>query len=153
MSTVRTGRHRRGRRAFIADQRGTAALEMPIIFLFLMISLFLPLADLAIAGFRFISAHQALRDMGQRTQYSPPGDVTNSSVVATWKGTLPTSISGFTITTQVYCGTPGTACSAGSGTAATMKYYTFSTTFPLSPMVLGSALCSTCTISYTQRFQ
>lgn len=34
-----------------------------------------------------------------------------------------------------------------------MKYYIFTTSFTLTPMVLGSLLCSTCTISYTQRFQ
>lgn len=115
MSTVRTGRHKSGRRSFIDDQRGAAAFEMAIVYGFLMFSLLLPLADLAIAGFRFISAHQALRDMGQRTQYSPPADVTNASVIATWKSALPTAISGYTITPQVYCGSPGTVAPCSSG--------------------------------------
>ena len=35
---------------------------MLIVWLFLMMSLLLPLADVAIAGFRFISAYEALRD-------------------------------------------------------------------------------------------
>ncbi|QDW36937.1 hypothetical protein FFI89_007160 [Bradyrhizobium sp. KBS0727] len=153
MSTVRTGRHKSGRRSFIDDQRGAAAFEMAIVYGFLMFSLLLPLADLAIAGFRFISAHQALRDMGQRTQYSPPADVTNASVIATWKSALPTAISGYTITPQVYCGSPGTVAPCSSGAASIMKYYIFTTSFTLTPMVLGSLLCSTCTISYTQRFQ
>ena len=42
-----------------ADQRGAVALEMPIVFPFIMFSLLFPLADVAIAGFQFISAHQA----------------------------------------------------------------------------------------------
>ena len=153
MSEVRTGRHRSGKRSFIGDQRGAAAFEMAIIYLVLVFSLLLPLADLAIAGFRFISAHQALRDMGQRTQYSPPADVTDASVIAAWKSALPSTISGFPITPQVYCGSPGTVAPCSSGAASIVKYYTFSTTFTLTPMVLGSALCTSCTITYTQRFQ
>ncbi|MGY8637465.1 hypothetical protein RAD15_33845 [Bradyrhizobium sp. 14AA] len=153
MSEVRTGRHKSGRRSFVDDRRGAAAFEMAIIYLVLVFSLLLPLADLAIAGFRFISAHQALRDMGQRTQYSPPADVTDASVIAAWKSALPSTISGFTMTPQVYCGSPGTVAPCSSGAASIVKYYTFSTTFTLTPMVLGSALCSSCTITYTQRFQ
>ncbi|WFU22279.1 hypothetical protein QA649_29905 [Bradyrhizobium sp. CB1717] len=153
MNEVRTGRHKSGRRSFVGDQRGAAAFEMAIIYLVLVFSLLLPLADLAIAGFRFISAQQALRDMGQRTQYSPPADVTDASVIAAWKSSLPGSISGFTITPQVYCGSPGTVAPCSSGAASIVKYYTFSTTFTLTPMILGSALCTSCTITYTQRFQ
>ncbi|MBR1279255.1 hypothetical protein [Bradyrhizobium sp. AUGA SZCCT0283] len=153
MSTVRTGRQKGGKRSFIGDQRGAAAFEMAIVWLVLTFALLLPLVDLAIAGFRFISAHQALRDMGQRTQYSPPADVTNSSVIAAWKSALPTAISGYTMTPEVYCGSPGTVAPCGSGAASIVKYYTFTTTFTLSPMVLGSMLCSSCTITYTQRFQ
>src|SRR6516164_2745055 len=70
--------------SFISDQRGAVALEMPIVWLFMMLTLLLPLADLAIAGFKFISAHQALRDMGQRTQYSTP-DATDSGSITNWK--------------------------------------------------------------------
>ena len=65
--------------SFIADQRGAVAFEMPIVWLFLMMSLLLPLADVAIAGFQFISAWEALRDFGQSIQYDPPPDVTNAS--------------------------------------------------------------------------
>ena len=54
----------------LSDQRGAVAFEMPIVWLFLMMSLLLPLADVAIAGFQFISAYQALRDLGQCTQYT-----------------------------------------------------------------------------------
>ncbi|MBR0712155.1 TadE/TadG family type IV pilus assembly protein [Bradyrhizobium liaoningense] len=155
MSEVRTGRHKSGKRSFVGDQRGAAAFEMAIIYLVLVFSLLLPLADLAIAGFRFISAQQALRDMGQRTQYSPPADVTDSSVISAWKSALPATISGFTITPRIYCGAPpdSTEAPCTSGAASIVKYYTFSTTFTLTPMVLGSALCTSCTITYTQRFQ
>jgi hypothetical protein len=153
MSIFRTDRHKSGKRSLIGDQRGAAAFEMAAVYIFLVFSLLLPLADLAIAGFRFISAHQSLRDMGARTQYSSPGDVTSSSDITTWKTGLPSAISGFTITTKIYCGSPGTEAPCGSGAASVMKYYTFTTSFTLSPMVLGSVLCSTCTLTYTQRFQ
>ena len=63
----------------LSDQRGAVAFEMPIVWLFLMLSLLLPLADVAIAGFQFISAWQALRAFGQSIQYAPPPDFTNAS--------------------------------------------------------------------------
>ena len=146
---------RRGRlvshiKSFIANQRGVVALEMPAVVFFLMISLLLPLADLAIAGFKFISAHQALRDMGQRTQYSTP-DATDSGSIANWKSSLPTTVGGYPISAKVYCGDPGTEAPCAGTTLP--KYYTFETSFPLSPMVLKSVLCSTCTVKYSQRFQ
>ena len=46
-----------------ADQRGAVAFEMLIVWLFLMMSLLLPLADVAAAGFQFISAWGALREL------------------------------------------------------------------------------------------
>src|SRR4051812_18063523 len=61
-----------------SDQRGAVALEMPIVWLFLTMSLLLPLADLAIAGFKFVSAWEALRGFGQSIQYDKP-DFTNAS--------------------------------------------------------------------------
>src|SRR6266478_8469587 len=80
--------------SFIADQRGAVAFEMLFVFAFMMFSLLLPLADVAVAGFRFISAHQALRDMGQRTQYSTP-DATDPTSISTWQSSLPTTIDGY----------------------------------------------------------
>src|SRR5438309_2654503 len=65
--------------SFLADQRGAVALEVPAVWLFLMLIVLLPLADIAVAGFRFISARQALRNFGQSILYSPPPDVTNAS--------------------------------------------------------------------------
>src|SRR6476659_1676642 len=80
----------------LSDQRGAVALEMPIVWLFMMMFLLLPLADLAIAGFRFISAHQALRDLGRRTQYSTP-DATDPNSITAWKNSLPTTVDGYPI--------------------------------------------------------
>ena len=63
----------------LSDQRGAVAFEMPIVWLFLMMSLLLPLADVAAAGFQFISAWEALRGFGQSIQYDQPPDFTNAS--------------------------------------------------------------------------
>jgi hypothetical protein len=134
----------------LSDQRGAVALEMPAVVFFLMISLLLPLADLAIAGFRFISAHQALRDMAQRSQYSTP-DATDSASISSWKSSLPTAVDGYPISAEVYCGDPGTEAPCAGTTWP--KYYSFTTSFTLSPMVLRSLLCSTCTVTYSERFQ
>ena len=136
--------------SFMADQRGAVAFETLIVYLFMVTSLLLPLADLAIAGFRFISAHQALRDVGQRTQYSPP-DATDLGSITNWKSSLPTTVDGYTVSAKVYCGDPGTEAPCAGTTWP--KYYTFTTSFTLSPMVLGSVLCSTCTVNYSERFQ
>jgi hypothetical protein len=151
----------RGRRAshknsFIADQRGAVAFEMLIVFLFLGVSLLLPLADVAIAGFRYVSAWQALRALGQKIQYNPPPDVT---AWASWKSALPTSVAGYPINNlQVVCSDTMTACSAGN--TASPKYYSYTTTVTLAPMVLRSVLCTSgnanpCsfTLSYSERFQ
>ena len=67
--TVLAGKGKLTSTALLSDQRGAVAFEMPIVWLFMMMSLLLPLADVAIAGFRFISAWGALRDFGQCTQY------------------------------------------------------------------------------------
>ncbi|MBB4369420.1 Flp pilus assembly protein TadG [Bradyrhizobium sp. cir1] len=152
MSAVRTFGLEKQKESLAADQRGAVALEMPFVFIFLMFSLLLPLADVAVAGFKYISAYQALRDMGQRTQYSPPSDVTDAGAISSWQSSLPTSVAGYSVTTQIYCGDPGTPAPCASGTILP-KYYTFTTSFTLSPLVLGSVFCSTCTINYSERFQ
>jgi hypothetical protein len=150
--TALAGKNKMTSTTLLSDQRGAVALEMPAVVFFLMISLLLPLADLGIAGFRFISAHEALRNMGQRTQYYPPPDVTSSASIANWTNSLPTTVAGYSVGAQVYCGDPGTLAPCASGTTLP-KYYTFTTSFTLSPMVLGSVLCSTCTVKYSERFQ
>jgi hypothetical protein len=150
--TVLAGKNKMTSTSLLSDQRGVVALEMPAVVFFLMLSLLLPAADLAIAGFRFISAHEALRNIGHRTQYYPPPDVTSSDSIANWTNSLPTTVAGYSVSAQVYCGDPGTLAPCASGTTLP-KYYTFTTSFTLSPMVLGSVLCSTCTVKYSERFQ
>ena len=135
---------------FIADQRGAVAFETIGVYFILGMFLLLPLADVAVAGLKFNSAYQALRDMGQRTQYSTP-DATDSTSISTWQSSLPTTVDGYTVRATVKCGDAGTAAPC-LGTAFP-KYYAFQTSFTLSPIVLGSVLCSTCTVNYSQRFQ
>ena len=136
--------------SFIQDQRGTVSFELPLVCLFILLTILFPLADVAIAGFRYLSAHQALRDMGQFTQYKPPSDVTSSSAVSDWKSSLPSTVGGYSITAEVYCnGTPAPCASS----ATLPKYYTFTTSFSLSPIILKSLLCSICTVTYSERFQ
>src|SRR4051812_6855110 len=77
--TVLSGKDKVTSTGLLSDQRGAAALEMTIVSLFMMLTLLLPLAALPTAGFRYISAWQALRGFGQSIQYSPPQDVTNVS--------------------------------------------------------------------------
>jgi hypothetical protein len=114
---------------------------MPIVYLFMMMSLLLPLADIAIAGFQFVSAWQALRAFGQSIQYNPPPDVTDTGV---WKSTLPNTVAGYPISNlQVVVDGP-------------IKYFSYTTTVTISPMVLSSVLCtSSCsfTLPYSERFQ
>ena len=61
--TALAGKDKLTSTTLLSDQRGAVAFEMPIVWLFLMMSLLLPLADVAIAGFQFISAWEALRDL------------------------------------------------------------------------------------------
>ena len=139
------------RYSFIADQRGAVAFEMPIVFALMIFSLIFPLADVAIAGFQYISAMQSLRGFGQSIQYSPPPDVTNTS---SWSAAAIAKAdpSHPVPSIQVICG--AAACST-SNTASPM-YYLYSTTITLSPLVLKSVLCPTSctyTLQYTERFQ
>ena len=62
----------RRRGSFIADQRGAVAFETLIVYSFMVTALLLPLADVAAAGFQFISAWEALRGFGQYVQYKTP---------------------------------------------------------------------------------
>jgi hypothetical protein len=137
--------------SFIADQRGAVAFETMIVYIFLVSFLLMPLADVAAAGFQFISAWSALRSFGQYIQYKNPPDPTNP---ATWVSALQTTVAGYTISNiQVLCGS--TACSSSNVTLIP-KYYTFTTTVTLAPIVLRPVLCPTsCTypLSYSERFQ
>ncbi|KWV56046.1 hypothetical protein AS156_04925 [Bradyrhizobium macuxiense] len=145
------------RKRFIADQRGAVAFEMPFVYLFLFMIVLLPLADLGIMGFQFISAFQALRGFGQSIQYSPPPDVTSASTwttAALAKADANYPISNF----QLVCGDSGTVCS--SSNTVSPKYYSYTTSITLQPMVLKSVLCTsgntnpcTFTLPYSERFQ
>lgn len=145
---------KRWRASFSADQRGAAAFELVIVYPILLIGIMLPLADVAIAGFQYISARQALHAFGQSILYSPPNDLANTS---NWLTTtlakaeeLDFPISNF----RLVCGDGGAACS--SSNTASPKYYSFDTTVTLAPIVLSSVLCSascTYTMSYSARFQ
>ncbi|MCP1730142.1 hypothetical protein ABIF38_007544 [Bradyrhizobium japonicum] len=159
MSTVRVCRGRQISRkaSLLRDQRGAVAFEMPIVFLFLIMALLLPLADIAIAGFQFISAWNALRGFGQLIQYSPPPDVTNTS---SWSTTATAKAdSRYPIPSiSVLCGS-STAATCSSGNLAAPRFYSYSTSITLAPMVLGWALCAspnanpcTYTLAYSERF-
>lgn len=139
--------------SLITDQRGAVAFEMPFIYAFLMLSLLLPLVDLAAAGFKWISASEALRAFGQSIQYDPPPDVTSAS---TWTSTaIAKADSRYPISNfRLICGDTGAVCSAAN--TASPKYYSYSTSVTLAPMILNSVLCSpscTYTLSYSERFQ
>jgi hypothetical protein len=137
------------------DQRGAVAFEMPIVWLFLMMSLLLPLADLGIAGFKFLFAWQALRNFGQYVQYNPP-----ANVVTDWASST-SALTGISSqldprypinNIQFFCGT--NTCS--SSNTSTPRYYSYTTTVTLSPMVLGPVFgCPPCsfTLSYSVPFQ
>jgi hypothetical protein len=143
--------------SFIADQRGAVAFEMIVIWLFLMFSLLLPLADVAIAGFQYISAHGALRAFGESIQYNTPPDVTNAS---SWESTaLAKADPNFPISNfELVCGDSQVACSATN--LGPPQYYTYTTTLTLAPILLRSVLCTsgnanpcTFTLSYSERFK
>jgi len=141
--------------SFLADQRGAVAFEMIIVYLFMVTSLLLPLADVAAAAFQYISAWEALRAFGQYVQYNPPQDVTNP----TWTPPLPTTVAGYPINNvQVLCGNTGVgvACTSTNITTLPTKYYSYTTTVTLAPRVLSWALCpSSCTytLTSTERFE
>lgn len=164
IATARTPRSEavgigRGRRAcrkksFIADQRGAVAFETILVYIFMVSFLLMPLADVAAAGFQFISAWSALRGFGQYIQYSPPPDVTNASG---WASSARAKAGpGFPISNlQVMCGDANAACNS-SNVTSTPKYFTFTTTITLAPIVLRRVLCpTTCTytLPYSERFQ
>ncbi|MGX1321590.1 Flp pilus assembly protein TadG [Bradyrhizobium sp. USDA 377] len=142
--------------SFLADQRGAVALEVPAVWLFLMLIIILPLADIAVAGFQFISARQALRNFGYSIQYSPPTDVTSASswtAAAVAKADPKYPISNF----QIMCGDSSTVCSAGNN--VTPRYYSYSTSVTIAPIVMKALLCKsgtggcTFTLPYSERFQ
>ncbi len=144
----------RRKRSFTADQRGAVAFEMPSVLAFMLLSLLLPLADVAIAGFKYISAWEALRAFGQSIQYTPPPDVTNAGgweTAAIAKADPSFPIANF----RLVCGDVQASCSAAN--VASPKYYSYTTSITLAPLVLKSVLCPggncTITLTYSERFQ
>jgi hypothetical protein len=142
----------------LSDQRGAVAFEMLIVWSFLMIFLLLPLADVAIAGFRYISAWEALRGFGQYLQNHTPDDVTDAS---SWKtSVLAKADSRFPIDNGIIKLGCGDAISACTSNDVSPKYYSFTTTVTLSPLspMLRAALCNNAgscsfTLSYSEQFQ
>ena len=146
--------------SFIADQRGAVAFEMLLVYLFMFMALLLPLVDVALFGFQFVSAWGALRAFGQYIQYNRPPDVTSTS---TWTSTLPSTVAGYPINNvQVLCGntSAGAACTSTNVATSPTKYYSYTTTVTVAPMVLSSVLCTSSntnhcsyTLPYSERFQ
>jgi len=146
--------------SFIADQRGAVAFETIIVYIFLVAFLLMPLADVAAAGFQFISAWAALRGFGQYIQYAPPPDVTNAS---SWASTASAKADPrFPISNLlVVCGDTNAVCSAANvSVPPTVKYFSYTTTVTFAPIVLSWALCTssnanpcTFTLPYSERFQ
>ncbi|QOZ26345.1 hypothetical protein [Bradyrhizobium sp. CCBAU 51753] len=145
--------------SLMADQRGAVALEVPAVWLFLMLLVILPLADIAIVGFRYISAYQALRTFGQSILYSPPPDVTNAS---TWSATVTAKAdSRYPIpSVKLVCGESNAVCDSTNSAATQPKYYVYTTTITVTPLVLRSVLCTSSnsnpcsfTLTYSERFQ
>ena len=149
--SVRRGGRVSHRRSFIADQRGAVAFEAMFVYALMVAFLLMPLADVAAAGFRFISAWSALRSFGQYIQYKSP---LGPDGTVSWGAGLQTTVAGYTISNiQVWCGS--SVCSSGNLTQLP-KYFTFSTTVTLAPIVWGPVLCPnscTYTLSYSERFQ
>jgi hypothetical protein len=153
VTAVRVGMNnlRKWRRTFIADRRGAASWEFVIVYPFLLMVIMLPLADVGIAGFQFISARQALRAFGQSIQYSPPTDFSNT---ASWESAAVAKADPrYPIDAlEVLCGEAAQACA--NDNLAVPRYYSYSTSITLAPMVV-SALCNpscTYTLTYSERF-
>src|SRR5438105_7099867 len=108
-----------------------------IVYIFLVASLLMPLADVAAAGFQFISTWSALRGFGQYLQYNPPPDVTNAS---SWAATASAKADPrFPISNlRVLCGDTTTAVCSAANVSAPVKYFSYTTTVTLAPIVLRS---------------
>jgi hypothetical protein len=149
----------RRKKTFVADRRGAVAFETLLVYLVLATVVFLPLADVGVAFYQFLSASAALRSFGAYVQYPlafSGFDPTNSS---TWPSGQ--TIGGYKISNpQVLCGntSAGVACTSANVGTSPAKYFTYSTTVTLAPMVpfVKLVLCKTSctyTLSSTERFQ
>jgi hypothetical protein len=134
------------------DQQGSSALETIFVFGFMMLVILIPAADLAVAGIQIIAAYEALRNLGERIQYSPPSDITNWS---SWASSYSTVGSYAIKNFHVVCG----AVDCDKDHTDPPRYYTYQTTVTLSPYLL-TALCPSgtsppCdrTVTYSERFE
>jgi hypothetical protein len=149
-------RHRASRRegSLLADRRGAVAFETILVYITLVPFVLMPIADLALAGLQFVSAWGALRSFGEYLQYNTPPDPTS---ISSWQsGLTTTKVSGYTMSNiAVMCGDANTACSS-TNVSSIPKYYTYTTTVTLAPLVWKSVLCPTScqyTLHYAERFQ
>ena len=134
-------------KSFIADQRGAVALETLIVYPVVVAFLVMSLAEVSVAGFQFSSAWSALRSFGQYVQYYNP---LGPDGTVTWRSGLQTTVAGYPISNiQVICGDARVACS--SSNTLSPKYFTFTTTVTLAPIVWRRVLCPT-TCTYTLRY-
>lgn len=141
------------KKSFIADRRGAVAFETLIVYPVLVALVLMSLAEMAVAGFQFASAWAALRSFGQYVQYYNP---LGPDGTVTWRPGLQTTVGGYQISNiQVICGDARVACSS-SNIGVIPKYFTFTTTVTLTPIVWRAALCRpscTYTLRYSERFQ
>jgi Flp pilus assembly protein TadG len=130
----------------LSDRRGVSALEFAIVSS-VLVGLLLPISDLIIAFTQYISAYQAVRDLGAYAQYHTSAiDMTTTP----WTVPMPT-IAGHSITVQVMCGSTSTPC---SDTTKSPKWFVFSTTFTLNPVfVTALAAGNPYTVTFSERFQ
>lgn len=140
------------KKSFVADQCGAVAFETLIVYPVLVAFLLMPLAEVTVAAFQFSSAWAALRGFGQYVQYYNP---LGPDGTVTWRSGLQTTVAGYPISNiQVICGDALVACSSSNKDSP--KYFTFTTTVTLAPIVWRRILCpTTCTytIRYSERFQ
>ena len=138
----------------LSDQRGAVAFETIIVWVFMMIFLLLPLADVAVAGFQYISALEALRSFGQYLQDHKPDDVTD---VSSWKtSVLAKADPRFPIDNGIIKLGCGDAISACTSNDVSPKYYSYTTTVTSSPLSRClERCCTSCsfTLSYSEQFQ
>jgi hypothetical protein len=155
----------RRRYSFLRDKRGAIAFETLLVYIFMVSSLLLPLADVGVASLQFTHAWAALRSMGQYLQYKTP-PVFGTTNISTWETPIPSSIDGYTFNPGtgctdanmtkvcIICGDSSAVCS--STNTATPQYYSYTTTLTLKPLLLTAILCpSSCTytLAYSERFQ
>ena len=88
------------------------------------------------AGLRFVAGWSALRSFGQYIQYRNP---LGADGTVNWGTGFQTTVNGFTISNiQVWCGS--SLCSSGNLTQIP-KYFKFTTTVTLAPIVWRPVLC------------